>query len=717
MNNPVARIPQEVEQPSERVEYTPMDSEDLVNFVIRTVQESSGQDDTIAEVRNDAFNYYMARPNGTELPGRSQVVDSSIQDSIEAVLAQIMPIFASSELASFQATSSGDEEQAHLESVAVNNIIFNFNDGYKVIYEAVKDALVSKNGILRVFIDEDLDIKYEEYEGLSDMEYNQVLQPQSDSQQIAILEENEYDSDNIDVDMGDLGVDSIGVVSIETLHDIRLNRITSRRKLKIISVPPEQFLFISDQDSINLKDCGLAGRRFIIRRYELIDMGFDADAVADLPATSYSTRSDDHVRNQFSSESDHDSSQKQTDPIEVIDVDIRVDADGDGYAELRNIVIAGRTLLVDRPISCISYAAGTSFIMPHRFLGLSFYDKLKDIQDSKTAVKRQYWDNLNHNNNRRLAVNIKGISDPDSVLDSKPAGVLKCKTDPREVVFPIPVDDIGPSCIQALDYLDRQRTEKVGASLDMQSQQNQVSAETAHGVERLVSSKEEMASMITTTIGETLIQSLYLIVHKMSRDYFPHPINLKVQNQWQQTNPTDWLEREKVNINVAASPGEKIRRADSLSKVLETQMGLIDKGKNGILASDQNVYNTLSDFVRATNTGHTERYWINPKSPEAQKTAQMNGQQAQQEKAKQDEVTKVQSDLQIALGQAEMLKAQNGTMKNQIEELQTVIDAHDKTGELGFKYEKLYQDTANKLLEMGIDVTAQKQTSETLASE
>ena len=56
------------------------------------------------------------------------------------------------------------------------NYVFNKqNNGFKVLYDAFKDALISKTGIIKHFWEEREEIKTDTYENLTEVEYQSVL--------------------------------------------------------------------------------------------------------------------------------------------------------------------------------------------------------------------------------------------------------------------------------------------------------------------------------------------------------------------------------------------------------------------------------------------------------------------------------------------------------------------------------------------------------------
>ena len=81
----------------------PKTEEELLSRINAEVTDALGFDDTIQEQRDKAMRYYYGEPFGNEVKGRSQFVDSTVQDSIEWIKPNLMRVFASGdELVQFQ---------------------------------------------------------------------------------------------------------------------------------------------------------------------------------------------------------------------------------------------------------------------------------------------------------------------------------------------------------------------------------------------------------------------------------------------------------------------------------------------------------------------------------------------------------------------------------------------------------------------------------------
>ena len=69
--------------------------EELLQRIQGEITDSLGYGDEISKQREQAMDYYYALPFGNEVEGRSQFVDSTVQDTIEWIKPSLMRIFAS----------------------------------------------------------------------------------------------------------------------------------------------------------------------------------------------------------------------------------------------------------------------------------------------------------------------------------------------------------------------------------------------------------------------------------------------------------------------------------------------------------------------------------------------------------------------------------------------------------------------------------------------
>ena len=207
---------------------TPLTDDDILSECRYQSSQASGSEfaaDELTRDRQNALRAYLGKPIGNEVDGNSTVQSLDVADMIDAMLTQIMPTFKKSDLVQFEATSEQDEEQARTESNFCNYIIMEKNKGFILFETLVKDALLSKNAIAKVRVDIKEDIDKERYKDLTEEELYAVLQPTKRNQEVIT---SKFDKKK-------------GIVN--------LKRITTKRKLIVEAVAPENFSITSEHKS------------------------------------------------------------------------------------------------------------------------------------------------------------------------------------------------------------------------------------------------------------------------------------------------------------------------------------------------------------------------------------------------------------------------------------------------------------------------------------
>lgn len=128
----------------------------------------------LAEERADAMDYYLGNMS-KDMPaqdGRSRAVSTDVADTIEGLMPSLMDIFAGSdEVVRFEPVGPEDEEAAQQETDYVNHVFMQQNPGFMTLYSFVKDALLSKVGIVKVWWEETEQEERETYYDLTDDQF------------------------------------------------------------------------------------------------------------------------------------------------------------------------------------------------------------------------------------------------------------------------------------------------------------------------------------------------------------------------------------------------------------------------------------------------------------------------------------------------------------------------------------------------------------------
>ena len=131
----------------------------------------------LSEQRRKAMQYYYGQPYGNEIEGRSSVVTTEVKDAVEGILPSLMAIFTTSdEIVRFEAQNPDDEAVAQQATDYVNYIFSRLNNGFLALYCLFKDALLQKNGYVKVYWEDYQEQSKETYEDLDDNQFASLMQ-------------------------------------------------------------------------------------------------------------------------------------------------------------------------------------------------------------------------------------------------------------------------------------------------------------------------------------------------------------------------------------------------------------------------------------------------------------------------------------------------------------------------------------------------------------
>jgi len=601
----------------------------------------------LSEDRRKAWNYYLGRPRGDEDADRSQVQSLDLADQVENMLAQMMSAFTTDTPAEFEPDAQGDDSQAEVESAAVNKILMEDNPGYEILYQAIKDALLFKNGIIKVW-SEDM-VRHET------VTYDDLSAEEAALLQASMPDEAEATEDD----------DSV---------TISLDR--DSKKLKIEAIEPANFVYTANWHQQDLQDIPFCAERKFIPRSDLVGMGFSKAKVDKLAPHSTDTQTDTLAKNLGQHSPSSTSTTKGQDLIECHECYVMLPEklnSGASVSERWRVFMAGENVILDKEkVSIVPYVSGTAFIVPHRFSGLSLYDKLKEIQDIKTALTRQGIDNQAHMNGGRGFVT--GDVNREELGISAPGHHITGGL--NSTFTPLQMQDFGPSSIQWLNYMDKQRSERAGAAIDLGSAESQLVSSSigAAGVALVMGAAEQMSAFMTRTLSETLIRRLFMLVHRTAREVWRQPMMMRKADQWIQVDPGQWRERKRVNVKTGLSPGERARKVAALDKVLQTQLGMMQAGLP--MVTPKNLYIAWMNREKAAELDNPEQYAVHYESQEAQQMSQQQGQQQQQQLAMQKELAELPEKMKLMLAQMEDKRERDlAILKAEIEEAKIVGQA------------------------------------------
>lgn len=662
----------------------------------------------ISQERADAYDYYLSKPLGNEIEGQSQVVTSDVADVVDGIMPSLLRIFTVSEnLIDFDPVGSEDIAQAQQESDYVNHVFFKQNPSFLIFYQWFFDALVQKNGIVKAWWDDSEEVTTESYVGLNEQELAELM----DDDELEPIEQEEREIELDPNIAAATGYEEQAIQSLQeqmaaamegeqteatvTVHDVTFRRTSEKGSPRIAPVPPEEFRISADAHSLDPSEARMVGQERDVPRSDLLEMGFDKDIVNELPSNQGVHDSEEEISRYSKSDEDnqgfYDHSQEM---IEVKEAYVRVDYDGDGRSELRQIIIAGGQILSNEEADRQPFHVISPQPLPHKHFGRASAEKVMDVQKISTTLNRQILDNLYHTNNPEHGVWEQGIGDNtlDDLLTRRAGSVNRFARPVNESWAPMNVPFTAGESFPMLEYWDRVKRDRTGVNADGEG----LNPEQLKNIQSSVLAQaNDLSRMkieaIVRIFAETGVKSLFRHIHELLLKHQRKEETVLLRNEWVSVNPQEWRTRNNMTIRVGLGVGTKEQNLIHLNEIWDKQTQAIDAGGFGTLVSGENVYNTAIEIVKNANLKNPEKFFTDPSTVEQE-----------QGPSQQDQATMAQ--LQIQKQQMDNdareneIRREQNLLHHKREMLKIAREQAEHSDEMAHKAEEL----ANELTEMDL---------------
>ena len=576
-----------------------MDSGRLKGILAAEIDDAIGMLDTeTTEQRAEALNYYLRNPYGNEVEGRSQIVTGEVAEVIDGALPQLIRVFtASDELGRYEPAGPGDDELAKQATDYANWVFYKDNEGFALLHNWFKDALLAKTGTLKAVWEQKIDVDEEAYRDLTDTELVLLL---SDQTREIVGQETRENVNQVQMPDGTMQE------QITRTHDVVVRKKTTSGRIQIDCVPPEE-LIVSKKAVFGREKQPFMAHRRLMTRSELVEMGFDKDQVYNLPAFSGLDFTEERVARYSPGEEpfEQNSLDEAMQEVEVYECYIYVDFDGDGIAELRQIFYSNQDILkwadgsdANTPTDYVPFHVICPLPVPHKFFGQSLADRVLDIQLIKSTVTRQMLDNLYLVNNARMQV-VDGQVNLDDMLNVTPGGIVRTKS--AGAVAPLTVPDISGSAYPMLGYFDSVQAKRSGVSETSQGlDPNVLQNVTAAAVAATMSAAAGKIELIARLFAETGVKSLFKGILHLLCKYQDKPRLIRMRGKYIEMDPREWSNQYDVTISVGLGTGSKQEQMAMLQMVLAKQEQVLQAyGPANPLVSVGQYRATLGRFIEA----------------------------------------------------------------------------------------------------------------------
>jgi hypothetical protein len=666
-----------------------LDDNKLRSVIESEIDDAIGYLETeTTDERQQALEYYMREPYGNEVEGKSSIVTGEVAEVVDGAMPQIMRVFTSSDDAvQFEAVNQGDEPIAEQATVYVNHIFYKDNNGFEIMHDWFKDALLQKVGVVKAYWNDETDTTTEKYYALNDDELMMIMQ----DEEVEIVEQNTTIVQEAVFDE----MTGMEVLPALSSHDVKVKRTVNKGKIVVENVPPEEFLI--SKRARTIEDSPFVAHRKMVTRSELIAMGYDEKTVMGLSTGDALEFSPERIARYTRGENptDMDSNDESMQLVEYYECYLKTDYDNDGIAELRRVCYTNNEILHNEACDYIPFHSVCPIPIPHKFYGHSLADRAMDLQLIKSTITRQMLDNLYLTNNYRVGA-VEGQVNLDDLLTSTAGGVIRMKN-PNAIV-PMTVQSNAAQSFPMLEYLDSVQAKRTGISDSQQGlDPNLLQNVTATAVSAMTTAAQGKLELVARIFADTGVSSLFKGILALVCKYQQKERIIKINSKYVPFDPREWRNEFNLSVNVGLGTGGKQEQLATMQMILQKQEQVIQQyGLANPLVNLKQYRDTLAKFINMAGFKDDTQFLMSITDEQAQALAQ----QAAQAPKEEDSNTKAAAILAEVEREKAQLKMQEQMAKLNLEREQMQLKAQKEALELQQQRIEFEKEMALKEMEL-----------------
>ena len=598
--------------------------------------------DQIDQDRADATDYYLGNSPTAQSSMQSEFVSTDVRDSVLFMLPSIMrTFFGTNKIVEFIPHGPEDIELAKQQTDYINYVIQQKNPGFKVLYDAFKDALIRKTGFVKAYWDDSITASTHEYTNISPEAYQALIMDVN----VEVIEEK-------------IEMQSITIMNPETgeemtqetpaSYDVKIRRIKPKDQVVIEAVPTEEVLI--SRHARDLNSSPYVAHRMVKTVSDLVAMGYDKEQMEQFAGSGSAVDEDSYdleqARNPYADFTGVDRADNNNKNVLYVEHYVFYDLDGDGIDERIRVCTVGNGLNIvnatpwdDLPITLFCPDPE-----PHTSIGSCPADYLMPIQAAKSQIMRDTLDSLGHAIFPRMGI-VEGQVNIDDVLNTDIGQPIRMRA--PGMVQPFSVPFVGKEAFPVLSYLDEAKENRTGVSkasagLNAEALQSTTSA----AVSATMSGAQGRVELICRHFADGM-KDLYKLVNSLVIKHQEGQDMMRLNNEFIPVDPRYWDADKDMIINVGISKNSDEEKFQVLTSMAQKQEQILQTlGPQNPLVNLQQYANTLTKMIEMAGFKDAQAFintTVPPMPPQPQEPAKPSPEEM--------------------LAQAEAMKAQNLAQK------------------------------------------------------
>jgi hypothetical protein len=633
-------------------------------------------DTTIIQDANATYN--QVENQTQDEANRSKYVSTDVRDAVMMMLPSLIRLFGASESPiELVPRGAAESDMATQATSYVNYTFWNDNPGFLLLYGAFKDALTVRTGYLKWWTDTRKEYRTKEFTNITAQQIQQIL---SEDPTAKLAEMGQpimppTPPPQMQPPPGPPGAipgmgppggtqppgmppgTAMAPMPPPPIYDHVVFRYeVSKPMIKVCGVPPEEMRL--DRYARTFRESRLVGHERVVPVDELTAMGYKRDDLLE------------YIQSQSTPEMTQEAQLRNPgrmmatrigDGVMYGEWYVRVDEDGDGFAELRHVITMGENadIISNAPANRIKFALFSCDPISHTIVGDSLADYIIDIQRLKTNLSRAVLDSAAESINPKTVINELNVNVDDALNDDLGA-VIRVRGDPNAAVMYTNTPFLGQQIMPVIDMVNdvlQRRTGLSDAARGLDPKQLQSS--TQIGVEAIINGQQERTELVARVLAETGFKDLFVGLFNEICENPNQKRTLKLNGNWVDYDTSTFDASMSVEVNPTLGKGSDSVRLMTLQQIKQDQQAIVAQmGLSNPICGVVEMLNTETDMLAIANIKNVNRYFKMPNPQQLQQLYSAPKEPDAMTLAAQAQYQKVKADAAEALGDQNLRKAQ-----------------------------------------------------------
>lgn len=569
----------------------------LVTALRRDISDAENYQDTvILPTVKERYEIYYADKDyyARKLPRLSKVsslVSTDVTDTIEWALPSLIKVFTGGdEVVTVQGSSEEDDRNAEIMQQLLVYQLQRQNRFFPILYNWMKDALITGMGIIKCYWD-----RKEDYQLLEQSMNMRAFQ--------------ELTQQNVEIQSVE-GPDMFGIVRVQYLSPYYVKNAPVIENILV-----SELLYSSDAKSLDEANF-VAHKKKVTMSYlrEREQQGIYANVDQITPKPKTGIMNDDQVE-QVIGDNYQGTSQETDDAraeVTLYECYTKLDWNNDGVLEDMIITIVDDVILRVEP----NYMGRHPFFAisptkdPHRiWVKRSYAELIGELQDLKVALTRQIVQNIALTNDPKMILAEDAINIDDYV---KGRAVIRKKANHpmQDVAMSMPVNQLSPYTYQFLEYIESQKENRTGITRYNQGLDANTLNKTATGISQIMGASTQRLELIARMFAETGVYELFRFMIGLNQKFIDQNTVIRLTNKELAISPDDL----QGNFDLIVNAGISIASKESTQLMLQSMLtALMQVRAAGIpIVTPDNIYNLFKKWIEAAGFKNYADYITDP---------------------------------------------------------------------------------------------------------